>query len=183
MAHMPRGWSEAWNACSRRCPGSAASVPLQIAERTMVLGPIPEDRFLCGFSHIFAGGYAAGYFRCAAFQASADGVHESQRRGAVPWGGPCEGVACSPALVVPGHGSRTRRSPHTHTAPRHTSPPSLKNPCSYKWAEVLSADAFAAFEDAGLDDDGAVQATGRRFAETVLALGGGRAPDLVFQVH
>lgn len=36
---------------------------MQIAERTMVLPPLAEDRFLCGFSHIFAGGYAAGYFR------------------------------------------------------------------------------------------------------------------------
>ena len=51
-----------------------------------------------------------------------------------------------------------------------------------QWAEVLSADAFAAFEDAGLDDEAAVEATGRRFAATVLALGGGRAPDLVFKV-
>jgi oligopeptidase A len=25
--------------------------------------PLPEDRFLCAFSHIFAGGYAAGYYR------------------------------------------------------------------------------------------------------------------------
>jgi len=24
--------------------------------------PIPEDRFLCTFSHIFAGGYSAGYY-------------------------------------------------------------------------------------------------------------------------
>lgn len=47
-------------------------------------------------------------------------------------------------------------------------------------AEVLSADAFGAFEDAGLADDAAVAATGRRFAETVLALGGGRAPADVF---
>ena len=37
----------------------------------------------------------------------------------------------------------------------------------------MSADAFGAFEDAGLDDDAAVAATGRRFRETVLARGGG----------
>ena len=53
---------------------------------------------------------------------------------------------------------------------------------SYKFAEVLSADAFAAFEEAGLDDDAKVQETGHRFRDTVLALGGGRAPDLVFKV-
>jgi oligopeptidase A len=44
------------------------------------------------------------------------------------------------------------------------------SPCSYysyKWAEVLSADAFAAFEEAGLEDEAAVAATGRRFADTV----------------
>jgi Zn-dependent oligopeptidase len=34
----------------------------QIASRTMVLPPWEGDRFLCGFSHIFAGGYSAGYF-------------------------------------------------------------------------------------------------------------------------
>ena len=68
-----------------------------------VMQPLPEDRFLCGFSHIFAGGYSAGYF-------------------------------------------------------------------SYKWAEVLSADAFSAFEDVGLDNQEAVAETGRRFADTVLAL-------------
>ena len=28
-----------------------------------VLKPLEEDRFLCSFSHIFAGGYAAGYYR------------------------------------------------------------------------------------------------------------------------
>ncbi len=49
-----------------------------------------------------------------------------------------------------------------------------------QWAEVLSADAFGAFEEAGLDDADAVAATGRRFRETVLALGGGRAPIDVF---
>merc|ERR1712216_644368 len=30
-----------------------------ISEKTQVIASIPEDRFLCGFSHIFAGGYAA----------------------------------------------------------------------------------------------------------------------------
>lgn len=30
-----------------------------------VLPPLPEDRFLCSFSHIFAGSYAAGYYRYA----------------------------------------------------------------------------------------------------------------------
>jgi Zn-dependent oligopeptidase len=51
---------------------------------------------------------------------------------------------------------------------------------SYKWAEVLSADCFGAFEDVGLDDEAAVRATGRRFRDTVLAFGGGRAPEKVF---
>jgi oligopeptidase A len=90
------------------------AVQAEIAKRTSVLAPLPADRFLCGFSHIFAGGYAAGYF-------------------------------------------------------------------SYKWAEVLSADAFGAFEDAGLDDEAARVATGRRFRETVLALGGSKHPMEVFR--
>ncbi len=51
---------------------------------------------------------------------------------------------------------------------------------SYKWAEVLSADCFGAFEDVGLDDEAAVRDTGRRFRDTVLAYGGGRAPEKVF---
>ena len=51
---------------------------------------------------------------------------------------------------------------------------------SYKWAEVLSADAFAAFEEAGLDDEEQVRATGARFRDTVLSLGGSRAPADVF---
>ncbi len=93
---------------------SPFDVQRRIAKETTVLQPLPEDRFLCAFSHIFAGGYAAGYY-------------------------------------------------------------------SYKWAEVLSADAFAAFEEAGLDNDDAVQTTGRRFRDTVLALGGGRHPMDVFK--
>ena len=92
--------------------------PLQvqerIAEKTLVGPRFKGARSLCAFGHIFAGGYAAGYY-------------------------------------------------------------------SYKWAEVLSADAFAAFEEAGLDDEAAIIATGRRFAETVLALGGSRAPMDVFK--
>lgn len=92
----------------------ALRVDREVARRTVVMQPLPSDRFLCAFSHIFAGGYAAGYF-------------------------------------------------------------------SYKWAEVLSADAFGAFEEAGLDDDDAVRATGRRFADTVLALGGGDDPASVFK--
>lgn len=86
----------------------------QIAETTTVIAPIADDRFLCAFSHIFAGGYSAGYY-------------------------------------------------------------------SYKWAEVLSADAFAAFEEAGLDLDDQVSATGERFRSTVLSLGGSLSPAAVYE--
>ena len=34
----------------------------QLAPRFTVIPPLAEDRFLCGFGHIFAGGYAAGYY-------------------------------------------------------------------------------------------------------------------------
>ncbi len=101
----------------RYVPGGPESViefQRRIAASGTVIPPLPEDRFLCGFSHIFAGGYAAGYY-------------------------------------------------------------------SYKWAEVLSADAFGAFEDAGLSDPRAVELTGRRFRDTVLALGGSRHPLEVFR--
>jgi oligopeptidase A len=89
-------------------------VQRRIAAKTTPLMPLPEDRFLCSFSHIFAGGYAAGYY-------------------------------------------------------------------SYKWAEVLSADAFAAFEEAGLTDASALAETGRRYRNTILALGGSQAPMDVFK--
>jgi oligopeptidase A len=101
---------------SRYQPGgdeSIADVRNRLAKISMVIPPLPEDNFLCSFGHIFAGGYAAGYY-------------------------------------------------------------------SYKWAEVLSADAFAAFEDAGLDDADAIETTGRRFRDTVLSLGGSKHPMEVF---
>jgi oligopeptidase A len=65
--------------------------------------PPAYNRFPNSFSHIFAGGYSAGYY-------------------------------------------------------------------SYKWAEVLSADAYAAFEEAG----GANPTTGKRFWDEILAVGGSR---------
>ena len=52
---------------------------------------------------------------------------------------------------------------------------------SYKWAEVLSADAFAAFEEAGLENEPAITETGKLFRETVLALGGSQHPMEVFK--
>ncbi|OVA10778.1 Peptidase M3A/M3B [Macleaya cordata] len=97
-------------------PGGSESIydiDRRVGERTQVIPSLPEDRFLCSFSHIFAGGYAAGYY-------------------------------------------------------------------SYKWAEVLSADAFSAFEEAGLDNDKALKETGHKFRETILALGGGKPPLEVF---
>jgi len=93
---------------------SPRQVRLEVGQKVTVMAPLPEDRFLCGFAHIFGGGYAAGYY-------------------------------------------------------------------SYKWAEVLSADAFSAFEEAGLDDAHAVATTGRRFRDTVLAQGGSRHPMDVYR--
>ena len=98
-------------------PGGSETVQdvrQRLAETTTVMPPLPEDAFLCAFGHIFAGGYAAGYY-------------------------------------------------------------------SYKWAEVLSADAFAAFEEAGLENPEAIADTGKRFRETVLALGGSQHPMEVFK--
>jgi oligopeptidase A len=76
----------------------------EVREEVAVLVPPAWHRFPNSFSHIFAGGYAAGYF-------------------------------------------------------------------SYKWAEVLSADCYAAFEEAGDPFD---PATGRRFLDEILSTGGAR---------
>ena len=46
---------------------------------------------------------------------------------------------------------------------------------------MLSADAFAAFEDVGLDNEAEVKALGGKFRDTVLALGGGTPPAEVFR--
>ena len=96
------------------CGQTPEQLRRDLARTTTVLEPIAEDAFLCAFSHIFAGGYAAGYY-------------------------------------------------------------------SYKWAEVLSADAFSAFEEVGLDVEDEVVATGRRFRDTVLSLGGSRSPAEIFE--
>jgi oligopeptidase A len=79
------------------------------------LPTISEDRFLNAFTHIFAGGYAAGYY-------------------------------------------------------------------GYKWAEVMSADCFGAFEEAGLDDDEAMKGLGRKFRDTFLSLGGSKSALEVFRL-
>ncbi|NYT36665.1 M3 family peptidase [Allopusillimonas soli] len=56
---------------------------------------------------------------------------------------------------------------------------------SYKWAEVLSADAYAAFEEAAAQRDGERDtldpATGRRFLEEILAVGGARPAAASFE--
>ena len=93
---------------------SIDDVKCRIARRASVVPLLPEDRFLRAFSHIFAGGYAAGYY-------------------------------------------------------------------GYKWAEVLSADAFAAFEEAGLAESASRRRVGRQFRSTVLAEGGGAEPMAIFE--
>ncbi|MCC5861175.1 MAG: M3 family metallopeptidase [Gammaproteobacteria bacterium] len=84
--------------------GSRVDALLAEVRREVAVTPAPDwNRFAHSFSHIFGGGYAAGYY-------------------------------------------------------------------SYKWAEVLAADAFAAFEEAGAFHD----ETARRFRDSILAVGGSR---------
>lgn len=87
--------------------GDALRVLAQVRDEVALLQPPAWNRMPWSFSHIFAGGYAAGYY-------------------------------------------------------------------SYKWAEVLSSDAFAAFEEAQFSPQ-----VGQRFRDTILAQGGSReAMDL-----
>ncbi|KAK4441245.1 Organellar oligopeptidase A, chloroplastic/mitochondrial [Sesamum alatum] len=51
---------------------------------------------------------------------------------------------------------------------------------SYQWAEVLSADAFSAFEEVGLDNDQSLREMGYKFRQTILAVGGGKSPNEVY---
>jgi oligopeptidase A len=90
-------------------PRSANDLAREINERYHVIAQAPFSRWPNTFSHIFAGGYAAGYY-------------------------------------------------------------------SYKWAEVLSADAYAAFEDAARAANGSVldTDTGRRYRHEILEVGGSR---------
>lgn len=90
-------------------PQSAQSVLQQVRDQVAVVKPPVFNRFENSFSHIFAGGYAAGYY-------------------------------------------------------------------SYKWAEVLSADAFSRFEEEGIFN----AETGARFVNTVLANGGSLPPSVLF---
>ncbi len=46
---------------------------------------------------------------------------------------------------------------------------------SYKWAEVLSADAYAAFEETAAPDGSVNVETGRRYRQTILEVGGSRS--------
>ncbi|KAE8695986.1 hypothetical protein F3Y22_tig00110678pilonHSYRG00352 [Hibiscus syriacus] len=40
---------------------SVYDVDQRVSRKTEVIPPLPEDRVLCAFNHIFAAGYAAGY--------------------------------------------------------------------------------------------------------------------------
>ena len=51
---------------------------------------------------------------------------------------------------------------------------------SYKWSEIMSADAYGAFEEAGLDDDEAVKSVGHKLRETIYGLGGSKSAYEVF---
>jgi oligopeptidase A len=45
----------------------------------------------------------------------------------------------------------------------------------------MSADAFSAFEDVGLENEEKIKETGLRFRDTVLSYGGGKHPSDVYK--
>lgn len=69
----------------------------------------------------------------------------------------------------------------TALLPPPLTPPSSSRKFSYVASEVMSADAFAAFEEAGIDDDKATARVGKLFADTVLSMGGSRDASRVFR--
>ena len=46
----------------------------------------------------------------------------------------------------------------------------------------MSIDGFAAFEEIGMSNTGTIDKEGLRYRDTILSMGGARAPGLVFQV-
>ena len=52
---------------------------------------------------------------------------------------------------------------------------------SYKWSEVLSADAFSAFTEVGLENEEAVKEVGMRYRKTILGQGGSQHPMDVYK--
>jgi oligopeptidase A len=52
---------------------------------------------------------------------------------------------------------------------------------SYKWAEVMSADCFGAFEEIGFENEKEIKELGMKFRKTILAKGGGTHPTNVFK--
>lgn len=63
-------------------------------------------------------------------------------------------------------------------------PPFLAPPCaacSYLWADVMSADGFMAFEEAGTGNEAKVRRLGRLFRSTFLESGGSVPPAEVFR--
>ncbi len=47
----------------------------------------------------------------------------------------------------------------------------------------MSIDGFAAFQELGMSNTGAIDKEGIRYRDTILSLGGARAPGLVFKVR
>lgn len=53
---------------------------------------------------------------------------------------------------------------------------------SYKWAEVMAADAFSAFDEVGLQNRDRLAQIGLKFRHTVLGMGGAKDPNEVFRL-